>query len=327
MAGPMGGGRSGGSRGGGGFGGGRSGGGFGGGGFRGGPRGPYHRGPRFGYGYYHRPRFFGFGFGPRYYGYGGGGCLGGLLGALMAPFILLLVVGVMMFGMIGSALTNVSNGGIISYDERTFQDYTDQQYLQAFGNSDASEDNILIVVLVNEEADYYYYIPWGGSNLTEDVRALFDIGAEFDQSMRGSIQKNYSHSLDDDLMRVVETMTRKIEDLHLESSFKKEYSHENSPKSHLVNNSNLTMNAKIVDEALVDFTETTDIPTVIVIEDMEDVFGKNLPAEDIFILIVLAVLAVVAIVAIVRIVKNRSKFKQGNPEDDNRDDRDNNSRW
>lgn len=326
MAGPMGGGRSGGSRGGGGFGGGRSGG-FGGGGFRGGPRGPYHRGPRFGYGYYHRPRFFGFGFGPRYYGYGGGGCLGGLLGALMAPFILLLVVGVMMFGMIGSALTNVSNGGIISYDEQTFQDYANQQYLQVFGNSDASEDNILIVVLVNEESDYPDYIPWGGSNLTGDIRDLFKEGAEFDQSMHDSIQKNYSHSLDDDLVRVVETMTRKIEDLHLKSSFKKEYSHENSPKSHLVNNSNLTMNAKIVDEALVDFTETTGIPTVIVVEDMEDVFGKNLPAEDIFILIVLAVLAVVAIVAIVRIVKNRSKFKQGNPEDDNRDDRDNNSRW
>lgn len=326
MAGPMGGGRGGGSRGGGsfggGFGGGRGGGSFGG-GYRGGP---YHRGPRFGYGYYHRPRFFGFG--PRYYGYGGGGCLGGLLGALMAPFILLLVVGVMMFGIIGSALSNAASGGIISYDEGVFQDYADSEYNKAFGNSDATEDNILIVVLVNEETDGYYYIPWGGSNLVGDIYDLFDVGGEFDKAMQGSIQKYYAHSLDEDLTRVIETMTRKITNLDLESSFKKVYSHEKSPESHLENYTELSMSQTAVDDALQEFTAQTDIPVVLVVEDMEEVFGKTLPIGDIIILVILTVLAVVAIVAIVRTVKNRSKFKQGNPEDDDRrDDRDNDNRW
>ena len=317
MAGPMGGGRGGGSRGGGSFGGG-----FGGG--RGG--GPYHRGPRFGYGYYHRPRFFGFG--PRYYGYGGGGCLGGLLGgfmgALMAPIILLLLVGVMMFGIIGSALSNAASGGIISYDEEVFQDYADIEYNKAFGNSDATEDNILIVVLVNEETDGYYYIPWGGSNLVDDIYDLFDVGGEFDKAMKGSIQKYYAHSLDEDLTRVIETMTRKITNLDLESSFKKAYSHEKSPESHLENYTELSMSKTAVDDALQEFTVQTDIPVVLVVEDMEDVFGKTLPMGDIIILVILTALAVVAIVVIVRTVKNRSKFKQGNPEDDDKND---NNRW
>ena len=330
MAGPMGGGgRSGGFGGGsrgGGFGGGRSGG-FGGpgpGGFRGGPRGPYHRGPRFGYGYYHRPRFFGW-WGPRYYYGGGGGCLGGLIGALMAPLILLLVVGVMLMTFVGSAVTNVANGGIISYDEATFQTYAKKEYNKAFGDSDATEDNILIVVLVNEESRGYYYLPWGGSNIVDEVSELFAVGADFDQSMDG-IQDYYAYSLGDDLARVMRTMTRKIGNLNLESSFYDKYSHENSPESHLVNNTELSITEKTVNDSLVAFTEATDIPVVIVVEDMEDVFGKNIPTEDLVIMGVLAILGVVAIVTIVRVIKDRNKFKQGNPEDDDRNDRDN-DRW
>ena len=321
MAGPMGGGRGG----GGGFGGGSRGGGFGGGrggGFGGGFRGGYHGG------FYHRPRYYGprfFGFGPRYYGYGGGGCLGGFIGALMAPFILLMVVAVMMFGVVGSALSNAANGGIISYDEATFQNYADIEYNKAFGSSDAYEDNILIVVLVNEETDYYYYIPWGGSNLDDEIYELFDVGGAFDAAMSGSIQNYYAHSLDEDLIRVIETMTRKIDNLGLESSFKKTYSHENSPASHLENYTDLSMNKGTVDDALEEFTVQTDIPIVLVVEDMEDVFGKSLPMGDIVILVILSVLGIVAIVAIVRVVKNRKQFKQGNPEDDDKDDK--NNRW
>ena len=327
MAGPGGGSRGGGFGGGsrgGGFGGGH-GGGFGGGSRGGGVGGPYHRGPRFGDGYYRRPRFFGFG--PRYYGYGGGGCLGGLLGALMAPIILLLVVGVMMFGIVGSALANVANGGIISYDERTFQDYANTEYYKAFGNSGATEDNILIVVLTNEETDGYYCIAWVGDNVQDKITLMFgDETTAFGQSMIASVPDMYAYSLDANLALVMNTMSEKIENLGLLTSFKKEYSHESSPESHLVNYTDLALTEETVNDALVSFTETTGIPAVIVVEDMEEVFGKTLPMGDIVILVVLAVLAVVAIVSIVRTVKNRSKFKQGNPEDDDkRDDRD--ERW
>ena len=335
MAGPMGGGgRSGGFGGGsrgGGFGGGRSGG-FGGpGGFHGGPRGPYHRGPRFGYGYYHRPRFYG-GWGPRYYGYGGGsffgGCLGGFLGAILAPVLLLVIVVSMLVMLISGSYQNVANGGIISYSEEVFQDYAKKENAKVFGNSDATEDNILIVVLVNDTADRYYYLPYGGSNIVDEIGDLFAIGRDFDQSMKGTIQQYYANSLDEDLARVMRTMTRKVGNLNLETSFYDEYSHENSPESKLLNYTGLEMTEKTVNDSLAAFTEATDIPVVIVVEDMEDVFGKTMPMEDIIILVVLGALGVVAIVTIVRTVKNRSKFKDGNPEDDDkRDDRDNDNRW
>ena len=327
MAGPGGGSRGGGfgggSRGGGfgggsggGFGGGSRGGGFGGGGYRGG----YHGG------FYHRPRYYGprfFGFGPRYY-YGGGGCLGGFLGALMAPFILLMVVAVMMFGVVGSALSNAANGGIVSYDEAIFQAYADREYYKAFGNSDATEDNILIVVLTNEESDGYYCIAWVGDNVKDDVNLMFgDETTPFGQSMIASVPDYYAYSLDSNLATVMNTMSNKIAKLGLESSFKKTYSHANSPESHLVNYTELSLTEATVNDALESFTEETDILVVIVVEDMEDVFGKNIPVEDIFILLVLGVLGIVAIVNIVRVVKNRSKFKQGNPEDDDKNDQDN----
>ncbi|MBQ9797648.1 MAG: hypothetical protein IJW50_07985 [Clostridia bacterium] len=296
--GSRGGGFGGGGFGGGGFGGGSRGGGFGGGGF--------HRGPR-------GPRFYG-GFGPRYYGYGyGGGCLGGFLGALMAPIFLLLVVGVMMFGLVSTTLTNVANGGVISYSEQTFQNYADEEYAKAFGNSDAYEDNILLVFLTNEETDYYYCIAWVGDNVALDINLMFgDETTPYGQSVLASIPDYYAYSLDKNLAQIMATMERKIEALGLESSFDREYSHADSPESHLVNYTELRLTEATVNDALTAFTATTDIPVVIVVEDMEDVFGKNLPMEDIFILVVLIVLACVAIYMIVRAVKNRKNYDNNN---------------
>ena len=328
MAGPGGGSR------GGGFGGGSRGGGFGGGsrgGFGGGSRGggfgggPYHRGPRFGYGYYHRPRFFGFG--PRYYGYGGG-CLGGLMGALLAPIIILMLVLIMAFTMVGSALTNAANGGIISYNEATFQDYANTEYYKAFGTSGATEDNILIVFLTNEESDGYYCIAWVGDNIQSKINLMFgDDTTPFGQAILGSVDDEfYAYSLDSGLAMVMTTMADEIEKLDLDSSFKKEYSHEKSPQSHLVNYTDLSLTSATVNDALEEFTSKTGIPAVIVVEDMEAVFGKNLPLSDIIILVILAVVAVAAIVAIVKTVKNRNNFKDGNPEDDDKREYKNN-RW
>lgn len=319
MAGPGGGSRGGGFGGGsrgGGFGGGR-GGGFGGGSRGGGFGGPRHHGPHFGGGYYRRPRFFGFG--PRYYG--GGGCLGGFVGALMAPILLLLVVGAMLIGMIGSTFSNVAQGGVISYDERTFQDYANNEYYKAFGNSNATEDNILIVFLTNDETDGYYCIAWVGDNIQDEINLMFgDDTTAFGQSMIASVSDMYAYSLDSNLAMVINTMSDKIEQLGLTSSFKKESDHTKTPESQLVNYTDLALTEDTVNDALVSFTETTDIPMVVVVENMETVFGKSLPTGDIMVMIFLAALAVVAVVIIVRVVKNRSGFKQGNPEDDDRSD-------
>ena len=245
----------------------------------------------------------------------------------MAPFILLMVVAVMMFGIVGSALSNAASGGVISYDEATFQAYADREYYKAFGNSDATEDNILIVVLTNEETDGYYSIAWVGDNIQDRINLMFgDETTPFGQSMLASIPDYYAYSLDSNLATVMNTMSAKIDNLGLESSFKKEYSHEKSPESHLVNYTDLSLTEDTVNDALKSFTEETGIPVIVVVEEMETVFGKSLPMGDIVILVILSALGIVAIVSIVRTIKNRKQFKEGNPEDDDRNDKDN-DRW
>ncbi len=301
----------GGSRGGG-FGGGSRGGGFGGsgGGFGGGfGRGPW--GPR-------RPYFGGGWFGRPYY-YGGGGCLGGLLGVLMLPIILLLVVGIGLFSIIGTTVSNVANGGVIGYDEAVFQEYADKQYATEFGSvPSAYEDHILIVLLTNEEADGYYAIAWVGDNIHGSISDMFgDETTTFGRTMISCINSEYyAYSLDTNLARVMEIMTDEITDLGLKSSFRTESPLAGSIESHVTNYTELSITEETVNGALQSFTEETGISAVITIETMENVFGKSLPMSTIITLVVLVALAILAIVLLVRGIKNR-KNGNGNNKDGN----------
>jgi hypothetical protein len=239
--------------------------------------------------------------------------LGGFLGALMAPIFLLLVVGVMMFGMVFTTLTNVANGGVISYSEQTFQNYADEEYAKAFGNSDAYEDNILLVFLTNEETDYYYCIAWVGDNVALDINLMFgDETTPYGQSVLASIPDYYAYSLDKNLAQIMTTMERKIEALGLDSSFDREYSHADSPESHLVNYTELRLTEATVNDALTAFTAATDIPVVIVVEDMEEVFGKTVTSGDLSGIILSLGFIALAIFLIVKALKERKTGKDNN---------------
>lgn len=292
----------GGSRGGG-FGGGSRGGGFGGGGHRGGFGGPHHHGPR-GYWGYGRP-FFG-GWYRRPY-YGGGGCLGGLLGVLLLPIILILVVGILLISMVGSAVSNVANGGSIYYDEAVFQQYADDQYAAEFSSYSNYENNLLIVFLTNEEADGYYVIAWVGDNIHTDINYMFgDETTTFGRVVQGAVNREYyAYSLDSNLASVMDQMGARIENLGLSSSFRTEKVSNNPPSSHLTNHSSLSMTEETVNDALQAFTEKTDIPAVIVVDTMENVFGKTIPVSDIITVVILLAILGVAIYLIVRALKNR----------------------
>ena len=311
---------------GGGFGGGSRGGGFGGGGFGGGRpggfgHGPYHR-PHY---HYHRPFFFG-GYRP-YYGYGGGGCLGGLLGMLMAPFLILFMVVIMLFSVFGNAFTNVANGGQIIYNEPAFQDYANEQYLKEFGDSTAYEDNILIIFLTNEASDGYYAIAWVGYNLDNKITAMFgNEYTEFGRQMLMQVNQEYhKYSLSQNLATVIDNLGDKIAALNLDSSFITQEDHSKMTESHVTNNSEfLSISEQTVNRALTEFTEKTDIPIVIVVDDMEDVIGKTITGSDIFTVIFAIGLAGFAIYMIVKAVKQR---KNGSDRNDQKNDPNNSTYW
>lgn len=234
----------------------------------------------------------------------------------MLPIILLLVVAVLLFGIIGSAISNVANGGIISYDEQVFQQYADKRYAEEFGSSSAYEDNILIVFLTNEEADGYYTIAWVGDNIRGEINEMFgDETTAFGYVMHSSINAEYyEYSLDSNLASVMEKMSSRIKALDLASSFRANKNRSDTVESHMTNYSDISLSKETVDGACQNFTEETGIPVVIVVDTMENVFGKHLPISDI---ITVLLLIGVAVVAIVMIVKGVKKNKNGPKNDGN----------
>ena len=301
MAGPGGGSRGGGF-GGGSFGGGSRGGGFGGGGHRGG----FHGG------------FYG-GFGPRHHRHYYGG--GGLFNALMFPIFITIIITAMLISMLADGFGSILNGGRIVYNEKEFERYANSAYISEFGTSSATEDNILIVFLTNEEYDGYYTIAWVGENVQYKINESFgDQTTAFGSAMHSSINSEYyEFSLASNLAMAVSKMTGTVEGMGLTSSFITKKDHGNMIPSHVTNKSELALNEETVNVALREFTEKTEIPIVIVIDTVENVFGKSFAPTDIVIIIALLALAVGMIVFIIKTVRKYKAEKSSNGKDDRYD--------
>lgn len=318
----------GGSRGGG-FGGGSRGGGFGGGsrgGFGGGSRGGFggsrpggmggmrpggfgHRPPM------HRPihihrtpiihtRYGGGG------GGGGGGCIGGLFGLMLVPIVIFLIVIVLFSNVIG--MFSFGGGDGINYDEEKFQQYANEQYKAEFGMTSEYENNLLIVFLVNEKNDGYYTIAWIGDNVRSEISYMFgNEETEFGYAMLSSVGEYYAYSLSSSLASVMETMTSEISSLGLDSPFRSGVSDSVSYTSHITNHSNISVTESTVNAALRKFTEETGIPAVIVVDDMEEVFGgfslNNVDPITLSLMIGVVAFAVYLIVRYVRRRKNEAE--------------------
>ena len=286
MAGPGGGGHSG--------GGGR--GGFSGGGFSGGHHGGHHDG------HHHVPMGGGWHVHRRRHVHVGGGCCGSIFSGAVTVLILA-------FWIFGSIFSD-------GYDEEKFQDFANSQYEAEFGRSSAYEDNLLITVLVNEDYYNYYYIAWVGDHIDYEINCLMgNNDTALGQAMESSISStSYKYSLDSDLAHVMQTMTRNVQALKLESSFNCSENH-GAVRSHVTNHANIELTESTINGALEEFTDATGIPVVIVVEDMTDVFGRGeRPAQGvaanyggIILMAVLGVGAIVAIVAAVNVVRRRNQ--------------------
>lgn len=318
MPGPGGGSRGGGG-GRGGFGGGSRG------GFGGGPRGGFGGGPHFGGPHFHGPRFYGPHFGRRRVYYGGGSCLGGLVGMVVAPIVFVIIAAVILFSAIG--------GSVVMYDEDTMQDYAYAQYLAEFGAPeavDAYEDNLLLVFLTNETATDYYYIAFVGDNIRDEVSDLFgNEYTELGRTLSYEIPMDFEYSLSSDLAVVMEQMATDVARLGLETPFYETTDHSGAVEPHLTNHSALPLNEATVERGLVTFTEQTGIPAVIVVDSMERVFatddGEGSGVVSIVLPILFAIVLVVVAVVIVRAMRRRDKGtnpsdNQYAPNNSNRDD-------
>jgi hypothetical protein len=105
---------------------------------------------------------------------------------------------------------------------------------------------------------------------------------DFGIQMLREVPDYHKYSISQNLANVFDTLGDKIVSMGLDSSFKSTDDHSKMTESHVTNHSNyLSVNNDTVNSALVEFTEKTDIPIVIVIDDMEDVIGKTITGSDI----------------------------------------------
>lgn len=204
---------------------------------------------------------------------------------MIIPIIVIFIVIDLLFGMVKGVSSSLfgSHREIsyeyaeenIDYDEAAFQTYANERYEEVFSASNAYEDNLLIVFLTNEEADGYYTIAWVGDNIRSEINNMFgDEDTEFGSAMMNSINTSYyAYSLDSNLASMMEQMTKEVEGLHLDSSFKSESNNNGRIKSRVINYTDLDITAATVNTALEQFTSQTGIPAVIVVDSMDAVFG------------------------------------------------------
>ena len=237
-----------------------------------------------------------------------------MIGSVIASIMAILLVVFFIFSMITDSVGEVVTGGSVRYDEQALQDYADEQYAKYFSDV-AYEDNILIVVLTAENSYDYCTIAWVGDHIDDRIGNAFGAGSNetFGRLMQDNINEtNYSYSLDSDLAAVMNGMTEAVQGLGLESSFTCGDDH-GLAESKLVNNTALNLTASTVDAALEEFHGATGISTVIVVEDMEDVFGKTISTGSFAIMAVV----LVAVVALIVIASKNSRRKNGDDKDRN----------
>ena len=204
------------------------------------------------------------------------------------PVICLGVAFIMLIAMIGGSFGAVAEGGALSYNEKTFQDFAYREYYKAFSETDEYEENILLVFLTTEEGIEYYYIGFVGNDLNDDVKELFgneytELGMAIETSVN---QSGYWYSLDSNLSSVIGKMASKVE--KIQGLIASEDQSTDYPYSKTVNYTDFNVNAKTIDKALLDFSSRTGIDIALVVEDAEDVFETDYSSMIIGILVILA---------------------------------------
>lgn len=235
---------------------------------------------------------------------------------MLAPVVLIIIAAILIISAVssvGSAYSNVVNGGQVVYDEPTFQDYASEQYELAFSAYDGYEDNLLIAFLANEEKDGYYCIAWVGNNVADGINNMLgDETTPFGRLIIANVNSEYyAYSLDRNLATAVTQLCGEITELGLQSSFTKPETHANPARSHLVNYTDMKMTETTVNDALNSFTEETGIPVVIAVDYMENVIGKTISGWDIFVVIFSVALIAYAVYLIVRNVRSARAERQG----------------
>ena len=234
-----------------------------------------------------------------------------ILGIVLFPSMLIIMSIVFFFLVLFPTINVINEGGRIAYSDTKFANYRDAQYNKYFEDSSAENDNMVIIYLVNDDYNSYRCIAKLGKNVDSSITTMFGNGtSSFGQIVINTVNPEYRFTLGKDVISVMDQMSDKIVDLKLDSSFKAESDRTNLAASRLVNNSRLDISETEVNKALASFTEKTGIPAVIVVDTMENAFGRVAPIDDIILLIVLLAVAGIGTFVMIRKIVLRVRFEK-----------------
>ena len=182
------------------------------------------------------------------------------------------------------------DGGNIVYNDSAAVSYRDTQYAKYFDSTN-KQNGLLIVYLiddVNSKYDQYLCISKVGENVVDKIRNEFGIeGSSFGKSVLKEIDKYYEETFGDDIIAVMNTMSKEITDHGLVSSFKDTSLPADISVSRVINHTPLAISNDMINDALDDFSEETGLPVVIVIDSLDNVFDRQLPFRPFFIMVIL----------------------------------------
>ena len=131
-----------------------------------------------------------------------------------------------------------------------------------------------------------------------------DDTTEFGRAMLSSISDYYKYSIDSNLASVISTMKNEIVKLQ-EPSFINPNKTPEAPRSQLINHTDLPMTKETVEDELTNFTTVTGIPIVVVVDTVENIYGKGLTGTDIAVIVMCLVFIGIAVFLIIKAIKNR----------------------
>lgn len=210
-------------------------------------------------------------------------------------------------------------GGVVEYDEKKFQEYSDSKYNEIYGDTNCYEDNILIVFLIDEE-DYegFYISARVGSHVSSDVRYIFDrYKSFFETSANQEVNGYYKLSLDYDLSYVMDLCASEAPSY---SNYRNNCDCTSSgitrnSKSLVYNYSAIELNSNLLQASLDAFFNKTDVSISFVIDNMENVFGKTILWDGILSVGMFGLIAFIFLGSII-IVSNKKRKRNNEKKED-----------
>lgn len=237
-----------------------------------------------------------------------------IFGIVLFPLLLTIFAVIVFFIYLPPTVQTVRDGGKTVYSDQVADFYRTDAYNDLFEKSSAKEDNLLIVYLVNDEGNQFYCMSKLGANVSGSVTKLFgNEESEFGKIVKGSMDEQFKDTFSGSLCTIVDSMGDKIQALNLSSPFTADSDKSALAESKVINKSSLSVSEIDINASLVAFTEDTGIPAVIVIDEIETVFGKRMPVGDIALLAIVAIVAVISVTSTVKKVITRIRFEK-NPQ-------------